>query len=512
METPQGTDWQSWAFRAALAGAGLVGALLVLIASAPQGLWVSPDSMVYADVARHIAAGAGIQATNIHGQPEFVLTWPPLYPLLMSPFVALGAEPGDVGRWLNALANGLLAILTGLCARRITSLRAAGGAAAWLSAVASSFLLNAATFWSEAVFLAIVAGALLCLLRWSAQRRWPWLVAGGALIGLACLQRYAGYAFVAAGAVWVLQLRGAWRERLKNAGIFMAAAAPLPVLWRICVLVFAGQVDARAVGFAWPDSEHFVAVGYAVAAWLFPVGWPTLVRAGLAVLTVGAIVGGIGFTAWHRLRRMHDHRLEPAAPLLAIFALAYAGLVATTILFFDHPLHANERILSPLLPLLLIALVWLAFAQTGRRRVAACMLLAMIGLGYAVRDIDVISQVRQGQAWSEPRWTDSPLIAGVEQLPADAPIASNWREVIMYYTGRPVADVPMGSGSEILRPPGTVPFPDPPAARALLLNRLKHERGYIAWFWTEGHTELPPELAGFRVVAGYSDGVILAVD
>lgn len=504
MENPQGLDRQAWAYRVLLAAAGVAGVALVLATTASYGPWVSWDSVVYSDVARHIARGEGVRGSNISGQVEFVFTWPPLFPLLMSPLVALGMEPGEAGRWLNAFAHGGLAVLAGLCALRLTGRRAAGVAAAWLVALSTVFLLNATTLWSEPLFFTIVAGGLLCLLEWRARESRRWLIAGGALIGLACLQRYAGYAFIAAGVVWLLQLRGPWRERFKHAGLFLLGALPLPLLWRLCVLLFAGRVDARTeVEFVWPSADHYHVIGVALSNWMFPAALPKLVRAILAGLTGAGAVAGLVWAVRLRLRAEPGSR-ESSATLLAVFAACYAGIVAVTILFLDSYLHADDRLLSPLLLFVLLALVWLVFSQPGRRLVIGCSLLVLLGIGYAARDIGVVTrETPQREEFIDYRTGGSPLIAAVDALPQGVPVATNARLPLVYFTGRPVAEVPLFN-----RPGHLAPYhEDLSRARAEQVERLAEEGGYIAWF---GHDDLPPELAGLRVMSKYEDGLLLA--
>src|SRR5262249_7345252 len=70
----------SWRTPLAIAAGALVGCGLMFAASARFGIGVTPDSIEYCAVAQSLADGQGLQGSN--GTPY--VTWPPLYPLLLS--------------------------------------------------------------------------------------------------------------------------------------------------------------------------------------------------------------------------------------------------------------------------------------------------------------------------------------------------------------------------------------------------------------------------------------------
>jgi hypothetical protein len=493
----QGTN-QRWAV-AALAAAVPVAALLVVI-TCWHGPGVNPDSVVYLDAARHVAAGHGPQATNALGEAQLVTTWPPLYPLLIAPGVAAGLTAANSAVLVNALAHAALALLVGLIAWRLTRCAWAGALGAWLATLASPLLLNAGHVWSEPAFLALECGALLCLLKFAnSGRRLP-LAAGGVLLGLACMQRYAGYALVAAALAWMLQLRphGGWRAT----AMLAAAAVPLPLLWRVVVIGTQGAVDARGTSFAFPTGLHFQAVGYSLSAWILPLELPTLIRAAGAIAVLLALLTGVVFAV--RLRRA-DSPLAAPALLLALFAVCFSTLVAVTILFMDHLLQANERILSPLLPLVLIALVWLLFSLSGRARVAGIVLLCLLGLSYAVRDVGAVALVHRGVGYAAPEYRDSPTLHAALAQPGTV-YASNPQPLILH--GKPARAVPGPGVIEYLMPAGHSPWPDVPAARAEMARELEYD-GAIAWFYRDGSPEPLKRELGLRTVGFYTDGELL---
>lgn len=190
------TAQSSTAFRLTIAGIMLL-AVLVRIAVAVdwQQTAVSAgsvfrvgDSHSYWTLAEHIARGEAYQ----YGSENASIFRAPLYPLLLAPFTMVDNQAAGVfaarclGCILGGLAVGLLCWLT---------TRLAGPRAGILAALMGCFYPSAVgmsvTILSEAVFMPLMLGQLLC---WYAADRSDtrpalWALAAGGLAGLAILAR-----------------------------------------------------------------------------------------------------------------------------------------------------------------------------------------------------------------------------------------------------------------------------------------------------------------------------------
>lgn len=487
----------------------LVGLLLVIILTSTAGPSATPDGAVYVDVARHIAAGEGPLATNIHGEATFVMTWPPLFPALIAPGVALGIAPQEVARWLNAAAHGLCAVLIGLLVLRITADRRGALIAAWLAAIATPLLRSSSYVGSEAVFLALLLGGTLCLLTFAEKNSRRALIMGGLLLGLAIMQRYAGYAFAGAALIWVLQLPGDRRARVLRGALFALAVAPLPLGWRVAGALHAGELDSRVVNFIWLSTLHFEATGHGIAAWVAPKLLPRHLKALVAIAVSGAMVWGCVVAVRDRLR---GSVLSPAALLFALMAGCYAALLGVTFLWLDHDLMPEERLLEPLLALLLVTLVWTWSRSKAAVRKGWLGVIVLVGLGYVVGFYDLHIGTRSGFGFAAERWRESALIEAVQKLPDEASLYSNRREALIYHTGHAVAGVPADDVIDNLRPPRQAkPFPDAAAARAELRQTLRRG-GYVVWFYdVPGELELSTAMRelDLTVAARFPDGLLL---
>lgn len=492
-----------------LLAAAVLATALAAFATASAGPGIGPDGVVYIDVARHLAAGDGPVAFTAQGETELVVTWPPLFATLVSVGVLFGADAVESARWLNAVAFGALCYLLGLLAWRVSGRREGGLVAAWLAALSPALLLISGSVLTEPIFLALIAGMLLLLIRGG---RWS-LIGAGLLAGLACMQRYAGYAFVAAGAVWLLQQRGlGWRGRLTHAGWFVAAAAPLPIGWRLAALLGGGTLDSRSAGFTQPTATHFKAVAHSISTWLLPEAWPVAVRAMFAAAVLIAMLAGVYYAIRQRLRAKDATLLSSAAMLLVVCGAAYSALLAVTILLLDPLLQPDPRLLLPLLPLAVVGLAAAVGVQTGRTRKALVALTVVLLVCLAMRAGSVSAWLRDGYGYSGERWRQSATLHAALELPPEKPVWSNNPQPLILYGERPVRALPLASGMEYTQPGGTPPYADLDAA--LYDMRVQGlQGGCIVWFDHAGSDEelgrLIRELD--LVPAGrYEDGLLLS--
>ena len=226
------------------AGAKLLGVLQLAAAcavafavvgwSTPFGAAVSPDSIFYLDIARHVHDGLGVASIDYalaHAGENRVVpntTWPPLYPVLLG----IGSAPPDVAA--AASLSALLLALTLFCVQRVL-MRLVAWPLATLAALPLAIITPMLTIhvyaWSEQLFTAILAALLWAAVAYlagdggAARRRWL-LVSIAVLLVLAFYTRYIGLSFFVLLPV-LYWLDGRPRRLLPvyiGAGLFCAAA------------------------------------------------------------------------------------------------------------------------------------------------------------------------------------------------------------------------------------------------------------------------------------------------
>jgi 4-amino-4-deoxy-L-arabinose transferase-like glycosyltransferase len=121
------------------------------------------------DQARRLAAGENIYRADLSTPPYTITNYPPLYPLLLSPFA--NGSPFQMGRLISALGAAAAAVFLGLIIYTLTTNR--------LAALAGSALFLAIPYvvhWSglarvDLLALGLAMAGLFVLVRWP-NGRW----------------------------------------------------------------------------------------------------------------------------------------------------------------------------------------------------------------------------------------------------------------------------------------------------------------------------------------------------
>jgi len=205
-----------------LAGAVVVALLLRcgLVALFPDPTPVN-DEIDYWRLAEGLARGEGF-ASNFR---------PPLHPAFMAVFIGFGEGAGAV-RAAQALLGALAVPLVAVVAERVGGRGAARGAA-WLVALDPVLVGFSHLLWSETLYVALLLGGLVLLLR--GAERWRWLdwAGAGLAFGLASLARPQLLTFLPLLLPWAwLQARRGRVERRR-----MFAAFGVLTLATCCVVL-----------------------------------------------------------------------------------------------------------------------------------------------------------------------------------------------------------------------------------------------------------------------------------
>lgn len=221
---------------AALVRAGMIGAY-------PHRLLHDPDA--YGAIAETLAAGHGFGVGP--GHPTAYR--PPLYPLVLSPFMWLGDE-----RWLGIgalhVALGALSVwLTYQIAQRL-GLGGWSYAAAAMVAVDPLSVYHASVLMSETLFTFLLLVAVWAVLRMVDEGGIKWAAIAGALLGLAALCRPTAWAVLGVIGLWNLfRRRGTKESETRHGGTSTTPARRASLSGPLETVVLC--VTAMAVASPW---------------------------------------------------------------------------------------------------------------------------------------------------------------------------------------------------------------------------------------------------------------------
>lgn len=490
----------------ALAGAGSV-----LLSTARYGAAICPDSTVYLDVARSLAAGNG--AVLHTGKP---LVWyPPLYPMLLA-FIgsATRLDPAVFANLVNAGMFALVIWLSALLIRprfRHTAYGVLGLCAVLLSIPLSDVF---ARVWSESLFIPLLLLYLIFVERYWTGGRLRWLALMTLVTALACMARYSGIGVVLAGFLTVLLAhRPGFKGRLARASAF-AVLSLLPLgLWALRNHSLAGTFFGGRGRLENTFAANVILAAKAVLGWFVPGQGTVFIK----LITFGAAVAAVVVLVLSRaLRRRVAQGLgailadRPAALLLSaayIIALCAAGMLDARI---------DSRMVSPLYvpaTLMLLTLTWHLFnPNQGRARArfsrAPTILLALWlcfpFVGVARYTAHRFTNGAGG--YSKEVWRESETLARAGEIlsaDAEARVFSNAPDVLWEFARVDAVRIPD-------RRTGSL--------RDLEELGFSREGSVLVWFvrasWSRGFLFMVDELrqiADLEEVARFSDGAIYRV-
>ena len=170
----------------------------------------------------------------------------------------------------------------------------------------------------------------------------PWMLYLSTLsIGLSCLTRYVGIAFLLTGPVAIFCLGDRdWKNRLADASSFLIVASFPLVIWICRNLWLAGNPVNRTFGFHLPAIKDLLPAIDTMCLWLFPAGivdgvpwlWRTILAIVFLSLCWLALKGYLS-------RSQYVH-------LVGFCLLGYSGFLLTSWSLNDQPLYFDTRTLA----------------------------------------------------------------------------------------------------------------------------------------------------------------------
>ena len=427
-----------------------------LVRTASHGAAVGHDQVAYLSAAENLAAGNGLVMFN--GRRLWV--WPPFYPIAMAGPIWLGGEPAEVGRWLNALAFGVLVCVVGLwLRRRVRSPLLIAGAAA---VVAVSPDLNglAANLRSGMLFALLTFVALVLLAsflgRPAGRRGWALLLGAAVFASFAALTRYAGVVLVLVALPLLLMRPGPSLARVAQAVVF-AALAVAPAAFAAIGNDAGGRLEGGVVsvgyllGHVW-DVFLFWGLPAAVPGWAqaFFWGWLGVAALGLAALCSHGRTP-VEHTATDR-RGFFLFLFQPTG-VFAMFVVAYLAFHCAAA--WAGPAGSSYWEIKRFLAAIYAPLACLAALLSGRlldgrgnravRLLRAAVALAFLGhVGVAVSANAQTTALAwrhgyTGTSYNAAYWDGSPTLHYLRSQPPPGLVFSTDHALLWWHSGLPAA-------------------------------------------------------------------------
>lgn len=450
----------------------------VAFATAVHGLGVSVDAVKYLSTGRSLLAGEGF--VQFDGEP-YVL-WPPLYPLVIAAAGLADTEIVEALRFVHLAVFALVLLASAVFLRRLDVPGAVVVVGVAAVAVAPPVLQIVVAVQSELIFVAFVLAYLFAITRAIERPTRTRIAIAGIVVALATLQRYAGVALAASGALTLViapRSTKLGRRFVEAAGFVFVAMLPLAGWLARNAIVAGGMFGDHPAGTRSLALNARDLVD-TLSSWFLParsMGYDERMPYGIAILAVATL--GLVVSSIVRARRAShapapdvdepetppsiepddDARTGAPAPanrsrlvwIVAAFVLVaiYIGFYLTTSTL-RHQGRIGHRYMGPIwIPtfgLLLAGFCSAAagFARLARSRYAASILpiAALVAWGIAVaapRLEDTTDQLRRGgfSGYTAVGWQRSPMLEWLAEHrdEVEGSVYTNSTEALYYVLG-----------------------------------------------------------------------------
>lgn len=468
----------------------------------PHGAGLTPDSATYGAAARSLAHARGY--LDLDGVSP-MLDFPPLYPVLLAPWLPAGLSVGAAGGVVGVLCAVCLAGLMVAWGRQLGLPTAAALVVAVVATTLPPVVDSSSAVLSEGPFIALwtAVGLVLTGLVVAEQvARWQ-LVVLTVLLAAACLTRYLGLALVAGACLALLLRPGPRRPRLLSTGaVTLGAVTPLG-LWLTRNKIVGGSFTAPDYGKTKTSILGHLHDDLAgVGGWFVGDGSDVLaVLVGIAVLAIPLAVAFLGLRWCDRSR--------PDVRAMGLVCVVYLALllVGQSLVGLD----TDDRFVRPLAPtLLLLAAVLVCRSAPSHDRRAGAALLIVGGL-VALHTIPADRQrIADGHGagladYNASRWQHSALLAALRAHPPGRILVSNDAFAVSLLARMPVEQSPATVYDNSNQPTGDL---------GQFQNDVQDQPRTLAWFDNPDVGQLVPlkdlgRAVCLEQVARFADGLLL---
>jgi len=416
----------------------ICGIVAVLLTTGHYGPGLTTDSVYYVSSARNLAQGDGF--VSFDGTP--MLSWPPLYPMVLSVSAFLGGDVIEFARWFNALLFCLIILLTITITEKIYGSRLCALIAGLLMLFSGTVLNVSINIWSEALFIALILLATIFAhkIAVSEKTETKHVILFGTATAMACLTRYAGVAVYLAGVLFLMILASASLKKKLYLVTIYSAFSLLPIaIWLARNIILHGSMTGPRTPGTAGFFENIVLVIRQTAFALFYNS-----SIGVIALVLAALFAGI--FGWKIFRKSGKWSF-----ILLFIAVYIAFLIVTSSLVsFDA---INDRLLSPIVPFVIIAIVC-ALVEGGKSLNKNLRIVLMLSLlVWAVNSIVFttkfvnLSRTRGVGFYSLKMFRESPLLKRVIEVRPTGRIFSNFPDLLYIKADVEALWTPMADGS-----------------------------------------------------------------
>jgi len=438
-------------FWVALALLAFAGGYVIFYATAVAP-WAFSDSTVYIAAGINWIKGNGMGFVQADGLFAPLMHFPPGYPVLIGLASLLIPDPITAIRWLNIVSFFLLIFLGGLLLHKITGSKLLPLLYGVLLTFSPFLIMPFSGAMSEPPAILTGTLAILLLVRYRQTNRKTTLLTAGLLASVAVFIRYQQAAILLAGGIFLFFIsRQDWKTRLKETLWYALFSAGPFFLWLGLKAISGSGNEPRELGLRGSVveiSQTFLTNTYNTVKYWFP--WrtglfPVVEASTMRFILVALFVFLLALGAWHW--RKSGKAYNATSPVLQVLLVSVLYVAAdllflwAAMLFASPPPDVDNRMLSPLLPILFIILLCsidLAGSSFNRRWPFTVVMVAVTLLfcvTFAKQERKYLVNMHYaGEGFTSITFKNSPLVDKIREINLQRKIITNSPALVQFFT------------------------------------------------------------------------------
>jgi hypothetical protein len=416
--------------------------IYIIIISSQFGLGVSPDSVAYLAGAQSILDGKGY--TN---NGSFINQWPPLYSIT----IAFVSKITNTGILFSAkLLSAFMYFLTIIVINQIISKYKIS----LLSNILINFFLITSTAftiflwaWSESLFIFFLMVSILIFLKWLESEKNYLLFIIGIITGLMLLTRFASLGFIGGFILFILfRKKNDINEKLKNIMNIVLPALLIFSLWMIYSSQNSFKPMNRDILFHPISAEHIISLIVTTLIWICPIINYEIVISltkfiGTEYLRLSMIISIIIFTLFivfiskRTFQYLSNIIKDEGNKFLVFLIFSYLIGLFVSITFFDYMINFENRLLSPIYPLIIVLLIpfFTKIEKLKHKNILILLSLIFFIFSYSFQFCKYsYSFINEGGGYSGKKWVDSETMNYLKNLDFRGNIICNKNDLLQF--------------------------------------------------------------------------------
>ncbi len=322
---------------------GIIGFVLLFWCTSNYGVGLSGDSVGYITWARNLLENHSFSKQD----GSFLLSWPPLYPILIACLKLCGTNEFFAARLMSTISFGLIIFFSGLWILKYSGSLTFSVIGSICTLLSKPLFGVCCWAWSEPLFILFIIAFLLLVPDIISKPTFKSTLLLAVVTSAACMIRYIGIVLLPIGAVVLFFGIKHFRKKLIFTAFWGVVSLLLPGIWflrnRILTGTFFGARPAAIRTF----NENIQLTGNTIGSWFIPSSPQDSVSGWLFFILFCIFISAIFVFIAYKIMKSKEFDWSLITVSLFIFLYLTAIIYAVTTVSMDS---IDDRFLSPLYP------------------------------------------------------------------------------------------------------------------------------------------------------------------